>query len=167
MKILAVHDNYRKRALDIVIAGRTLAFPYDRLRLQPTATNRIASAAPDPEAGGEAFTYRLATGEEDTIHLDAVLEVNGDPEYLQQLLLHTLTLEARAALTERGIGVRAAARRLGTSPTQIYRLLDPAQGNKSLGQLVALLGMTDREVAVVVTRRERERVGRGVPTAGG
>ena len=69
-----------------------------------------------------------------------MLEVNGDPESLQQLLLHTLTLEARAALTERGIGVRAAARRLGTSPTQIYRLLDPAQGDKSLRQLVALLG---------------------------
>lgn len=156
MKILSVVDHYRKRALEIRVAGRTFTFPYDRLRLQPSADNRIVQVTPDRETGCEAFTYRLDSGEEDTIHLDAVLEVNADADYLQQMLLHTLTLEVRDALAERAIGVRAAARQLHTSPTQIYRLLDPAQSNKSLGQLVALLGMAGRDVEIVVRRRQEE-----------
>ncbi len=155
MKIIRVADNYRKRALEVTVRGRTLDFPYDRLRVQPTANDRIVFVAPDPETGNQAFTYRLASGADDTIHIDAVLDVNGDPEYLQQLLLHRLTIEVRDALRERGIGVRAAARRLNTSPTQIYRLLDPTQTSKSLGQLLALLAMTGRSVDFVVRARER------------
>ncbi|MDZ7631544.1 MAG: hypothetical protein U5K74_09400 [Gemmatimonadaceae bacterium] len=164
MKIQFVSDNYRKRAIEVTFAGRTLDLPYDRLRVRPSAENRIVSVAPDPETGKQAFTYRLRSGEEDTVPLDAVLDANGDAAYLQHLMLHRLTLEVLDALRDSGIGVRSAARRLGTSPTQVYRLLDPAQANKSLGQLLALLAMTDREVEFEVrakaARKKRGSVSR-------
>jgi hypothetical protein len=156
VRITSVTDNYRKKALEVVAGGKSFDFPYEKLRLRPNAANRVAEAAPDPEIGNEAFTYRLQSGEEDTVHLDAVLEVNQDPEYLQGLLLHRLTVEARAALKSRRLGVRAIARRLRTSPSQVYRLLDANQSKKSLGQLLALLSMVDREVELVVRATKRD-----------
>ena len=153
MKITSVADNYRKKALEVVADGRSFDFPYAKLPLRPTAANRVSEAAPDPELGNEGFTYRLESGDEDTVHMDAVLEVNQDPEYLQSLILHRLTVEARAAMAEGKLKVRAAARRLGTSPTQIYRLLDADRPSKSLGQLLAILSMVDREVDIIVRRR--------------
>ena len=70
-------------------------FPYGKLRLKPERSNPIEEVLVDPELGGEGFTYRLADDSEDTIHLDAVLEYNEDPEYLRELLLHGLTIEAK------------------------------------------------------------------------
>jgi hypothetical protein len=57
----------------------------------------VAEAFADEDLGREGFTYRLADGREDTIHLDAVLEYNRDPSYLSDLLVHRLTVEAKRA----------------------------------------------------------------------
>jgi len=40
--------------------------------------------------------------------------------------------------------------RLGTSATQFYRLLDPANYTNSIGQLISLLEILDCEVELVV-----------------
>lgn len=61
-------------------------------------------------------------------------------------------IEASHALTESEIGLRQAARMLGTSPTQIYRLLDTTVPGKPVGQLLALLALLDRKVEVSVRR---------------
>jgi len=52
-----------------------------------------------------------------------------------------------------GLSRRELARRLGTSVPQLYRLLDPANTRKSLGQLVSLLHLLDCDVQLVVNPR--------------
>ena len=155
MKITGVSVDRKKRALHVEVGPRALPFPFAMLRVIPTSEDPIVDVQPDPELGNQAFTYRLRSGAEDTIHLDAVLEVNRDPDYLQEILLHRLTVEAIAGLEESGLGKRQVARLLGTSPSQLYRLLDPANSNKSLGQMLALLNLVDRKVELVVEATRR------------
>jgi hypothetical protein len=48
---------------------------------------------------------------------------------------------------------REIVRRLGTSATQFYRLIDQTNTRKSFGQLLALLHILDCEVDLVVRKR--------------
>jgi hypothetical protein len=146
MKITKVKDNARKKTFEIVAGERKFNFPYAKLRLEPNPTNHVVEIFPDPELGEEAFTYKLKSGDEDTIHLDSVLEVNKDPEYLQALLLHRLTVEAVQGVRESELGIRQIARQLRTSASQLYRLLDPENSGKSVGQMLALLDLVGRDV---------------------
>jgi hypothetical protein len=155
MKIRRISANNRKKAFEVETASAAFTFPYALLREQPDLGNRIEEVLPDDELGREGFTYRLADGREDTVHLDAVLEYNRDPSYMNELLTHRLTLEARRAVEESAISKRELIRALGTSASQFYRLLDPANRTKSLGQLIALLHLLGRDVEVVVTQARR------------
>jgi len=56
-----------------------------------------------------------------------------------------------------GLSAREVARLLDTSPTQLYRLLDPTNHAKSLKQLVSLLYLLGAEVEVEVRNRPRRR----------
>lgn len=149
MKITRVEANNRKKAFEVRTRKGAYPLPYAKLRLQPSKTNRVVEVFPDAEFGREAFTYRLESGEEDTIHLDAVLEYNQDPAYLMELLVHRLTVEAQVAVEASGLSKRELIRRLGTSASQFYRLLDPTYQGKSLGQLLALLHLVGWDVDVV------------------
>ena len=153
MKITAVEANNRKKAFELRTVRETLDYPYAKLALRPTADNPVTEVFADPETGREAFTYRLESGAEDTIHLDAVREYHEDPAYLNELLLHRLTVEARKAMEQSELAKREVARRLGTSASQLYRLLSPGHPGKSVGQLLALLHLLGREVDVVVRRQ--------------
>ncbi|MFW6201607.1 MAG: hypothetical protein ACOC8B_03450 [Gemmatimonadota bacterium] len=157
MKIRAVEPNNRRKAFELEADGRRLSFPYARLRTRPGPDNRIAEVYADPELGREAFTYVLENGEEDSVHLDAVLEYNEDPGYLKDLLLYELTVEARRRVAETDLSKREIIRRLGTSASQFYRLLDPTYYGKSIGQLVALLHIVGYEVDLVVRPRRGRR----------
>lgn len=150
MKINNVVNDARKKALKIEADGNTYSFPYSKLRLVPTASDPIVEVFADPDLGNEAFTYRLSSGAEDTIHIDAVLEINKDPDYLQELLLHKLTVEAMEGVEESGLGKRQLARLLGTSPSQLYRLLDPKNSGKSVGQMLALLNLVNKRVDIQI-----------------
>ncbi len=150
MKITAVEANNRKKVFEVRTARGTLDYPYARLDVMPKSADRVVDVYSDPEAGREAFTYRLESGSEDTIHLDAVLEYHEDPAYLNEVLMYRLTLEARKAIEQSDLAKREVVRRLGTSPSQLYRLLDPGNSAKSAGQLLALLHLLGREVDVVV-----------------
>ena len=94
---------------------------------------------------------RPAATSGDTVHLDAVLEYNQDPGLLNELLLYRLTLEAREAVEESDLSKREMIRRLETSPSQFYRLLDPTYYGKSVGQLLALFRILGMKVDVVVS----------------
>jgi uncharacterized protein YegP (UPF0339 family) len=157
MKIDEIRADARKREFRIIAGGDTFAFPFAKLRLAPSSADRVVEAFPDPDLGDEGFTYRLESGQEDTVHFDAVREANLEPEYLQEVLLHRLSVEAKKGLEMSGLGKRQVARQLGTSPSQLYRLLDPANRAKSLGQLLFLLRLVDREVQVTVSRRRARR----------
>jgi hypothetical protein len=151
MKIQSVRANNRRKAFEVRTSKGEYSFPYAKLAPCPgRGPNRVREVYPDPEVGYEAFTYHLASGWEDTVHLDAVLEYNRDPDYLNKLLLYRLTVDAIEAVEESGLSKRELSRALDTSPSQLYRLLDPAYYGKSVGQLAALFHLLGREVEIVV-----------------
>ena len=157
MKISDITSNARKKEFEIRVGEEKYRFPFAKLRLVPTSDNPVVEVFADPELGREAFTYQLESGEEDTIHLDAVFEVNMDPNYLRDLLLHRLSVEAKKGLEESGLGKRQVARHLGTSPAQLYRLLDPENRGKNLGQILYVLHLVDRRVELIVSPKSSPR----------
>ena len=158
MKILGVVANNRKHAFEVRTSRQTLVFPYTKADPAPSSTDRIAEVSVDPELGREGFTYRLASGDEGSVHIDAVLEYNEDPSYMAELTLYRLSEEARSRFEASGLSAREVSRWLGTSPTQLYRLLDPTNYSKSLRQLISLLYVLGCEVDVEVRERPRRRV---------
>ena len=148
MKIRKVTVNNRRRCFDVQISRGVLSFPYKRCDPPPSQSDRVVDVGVDPELGREGFTYRLASGAEGSVHVDSVLDVNGDPDYLARLELYRLTLEAKARLETTGLSMRQVAARLGTSPTQMYRLLDPTNYSKSARQLLAALALGGATVKV-------------------
>ncbi len=104
----------------------------------------------DDELGREAFTYRLKSGKEGSVHIEQVLEYNEDPAYMRDLLLYKLTLEAQKRLDQSPLSKREIIRRLDTSPAQFYRLLDQTNYRKSLDKLLVLLRVLDCDVDLVI-----------------
>ena len=153
MKILSVTANNRRHVFEVRTRRQTFVFPYAKADPLPSANDRIAEVFVDSELGREAFTFRLASGAEGSVHIDAVLEYNEDPSYMADLTLYRLTQEARTRLDSSGLSTREVARSLGTSPTQLYRLLDPTNYTKSLRQLMALLYLLGCDIDVEVKER--------------
>ena len=74
MKIRSVKANNHKKVFEVRTYRSTYEYPYAMLDLRPTSANPLADVYIDDELGDEAFTYTLASGAEDTIHIDRVLE---------------------------------------------------------------------------------------------
>ena len=150
MRIRTVTANARRRAFEVTAGRKRWLLPFAKVEVSPTAADPVASVHVDPELGGAGFTYVLRSGREGTVHVDDVLEYNRDPGYLRDALLYRLTVEARKALAASPLARREIIRRLGTSPTQLYRLLDQTNYRKSVDQLLRLLQVLDRHVDLVV-----------------
>jgi hypothetical protein len=153
VKILGVVANNRKHAFEVRTRSRVLVFPYSKADPPPSPADRLAEVYVDPELGREGFTYRLASGEEGSVHIDDVLEYNEDPAYMAELTMYRLSQAARSKFEESGLSAREVARWLGTSPAQLYRLLDPTNYSKSLRQLFSLLYLLGCEVDIEVKDR--------------
>jgi hypothetical protein len=153
VKILDVVANNRKHLFEVRTRRQSLAFPYAKCDPAPSPTDRVAEVFVDPELGSEGFTYRLSSGAEGSIHIDAVLEHNQDPSYMAELTLYRLSQEARTRFEASGLSARQVSQLLNTSPTQLYRLLDPTNHSKSLRQLLSLLFVLGCEVDVEVRER--------------
>jgi len=125
-------------------------YPYARIREAARGTPTVVSASVDPDLAREGFTYRLDSGQEGSVHVEQVLEYNQDPAYLRNLLLYRLTLEAQKRIAASRLSRREIIRRLGTSPSQLYRLLDQTNSRKSVDQMLALLHVLDCDVDLVV-----------------
>lgn len=154
MNIRGVKQNNRRKAFEIKTHNKTFLYPYAKVDPQPEPGNKVAKVYVDREIGSEGFTYVLESGEEGTVHVERVLEYNEDPGYLRDLLLYKLTLEAQKRVRASPLSKREIIRRLGTSATQFYRLLDQTNYNKSLGQLLSLLHILDCDVDLVVRTRK-------------
>ena len=157
MKIKRVVANNRKKAFELDIDGKHLIFPYANLRLKPDTVNRVAEAKADPELGREVFTYKLESGDEDSVHVDQVLEYNKDPNYLRDMMLYKLTVEAQKRVKAGSLSHREIIRRLGTSASQFYRLLDQTNYKKSVDQMLSLLSVLSCEVDIVVKREKSNK----------
>lgn len=154
--IEGVEANNRKDAFEVVLSdGRTLSLPYARLENRPTRARRVAEVYVDPELGHQGFTYVLDDGTEESVPVDAVLDYNRDPGYVRDQLVYRLTLEAERRVESSGLSHREIIRRLGTSPTQFYRLLDSAYYGKTLDRLVELLTVVGFQVEIAVKEAER------------
>lgn len=151
-KIRAVSMNLRKKAIEIETRDGTLSLPFTRLRLKPTAKDKVLKVFVDTELGGEAVTYVLSSGKEDSIHLDAFLDYNRDPNYLRNMTLHQLTVDTLRLLDDSGLSKHELTRRLKTSPSQLYRLLDPANYKKSTDEMLRLLAVLGYRVDLKVVK---------------
>ena len=153
MKIRGVKHNNRRKTFEVRLYNRTLFFPYVRAEPGPSAKDRLVEVRVDREIANEGFTYTLESGKQGTVHVDQVLAYNEDPGYLKDVLLYKLTIEAQTRIDESSLSKREIIRRLGTSATQFYRLLDQTNYRKSMGQLLSLLSILDCEVDLVVQSR--------------
>ena len=147
MKLTKVTANNHKHAFEVRTRRQDFSFPYAKTELVPTTSDPIVEVYVDPELGNEGFTYRLESGKEGSVHIDEVLEYNEDPPYMADLALYKLTVEARKKFEMSGLSAREVARLLGTSPSQLYRLLDPTS-SKNLKQLLLLLYVLGWEMKV-------------------
>ena len=155
MRIVDVKTNNRRKSFEIQTKDQTLSFPYARATPSPHRENRVWEVFVDAELGDEAFTYILESGADGTVHVEQVLEYNEDPTYLRDQLLYKLTIEAQKRVTASKLSKREIIRRLGTSASQFYRILDQTNYRKSVGQLLALFHILDCDVNVVVKSRKK------------
>ena len=157
MKIRSVKHNNRKKAFEIKTSNRTLQFPYSKLDLQPSADDPIDRVHVDKELDSEGFTYDLKSGKSGTVHIEQVLEYNQDPGYLRDVILYKLTVEAQKWLQKSALSKREIIRRLGTSATQFYRLLDQKNYQTSVDQILSLLHVLDCDVDLVIRPKRPTR----------
>jgi predicted XRE-type DNA-binding protein len=150
MKIRSVKLNNRKKAFEVRVSARTLVFPYSKSDPRPTVDDPVRRVFVDEELGREGFTFVLASGRAGVVHVEQVLEYNEDPAHLRDMLLYKLTIEAQKRIDASALSKREIVRRLGTSATQLYRLLDQTNYRKSVDQLVFLLTVLDCDVDLVV-----------------
>lgn len=148
MKIKKVTFNNKKRCFEVFTQKQIFLYPYSRLTAKRHLSGGVLDAVVDKELGGEAFSYRLESGAEGTVHLDQVLEYNRDSDYLREMLLYKLTLKAQQLFKEREVSKREVIRRMGTTPTQLYRLLDQSFYHKTIDQMVKLLAALDCPIDV-------------------
>jgi hypothetical protein len=155
VKIQSVEVNNRKKAFQVHTSSKSYSFPYVKADPAPSPENGVARVEIDRELGREAFIYTLTSGAEGTVHIEQVLEYNQAPGYLRDLLLYKLTVAAQKKLDESSLSKREVIRRLGTSATQFYRIIDQTNYRKSVDQVLNLLHVLDCDVELVV----REKTG--------
>ncbi len=150
MRIRSVTANARRKAFDVLVPRKTYTFPYAKCTPRPSGSDPVAEVFVDAELANEAFTYRLRQGGEGSVHMEQVLDFNKDPSYLRDVLVYQLTLAAQRRVTGTSLSKREIVRRMGTSPAQLYRLLDQTNYAKTVDQLLRLLSVLDCDVEFVV-----------------
>ena len=150
MKIQSVTHNNRKRAFQVKASKKLFQLPYSKVDPQPTTNDPVAKLYVDQELGCEGFAYVLKSGKEGTVHSEQVLEYNQDPHFLRDALLYKLTIEAQKRVQASALSKREIIRRLRTSATQFYRLLDQTNYRKSVDQLLSLLHVLDCDIDLLV-----------------
>jgi predicted XRE-type DNA-binding protein len=154
VKIQSVTHNNRKRAFQVKASKKLFQLPYTKVDPQPGIADPITRVFVDKELGSERFTYVLESGKQGTVHSEQVLEYNQDPRYLRDALLYKLTIEAQRRVEQSVLSKREIIRRLGTSATQFYRLLDQTNYRKSVDQLLSLLHVLDCDVDLLVRTKD-------------
>lgn len=150
-KIKSVIVNNRRKEVEIETSDKKkLSLPFARLDLQPTRIDPIDRIYIDGELGKQGVTYVLKSGKEDSLLLDSFLDYNKDPDYLKDILLYKMTLEALNQMRTSLISKNEITRRLNTSPSQLARLLDPKNKKKSLDNMLRLLTVLGCDVELKI-----------------
>jgi len=153
VKVRSVTANNRRKVFEVRVGAAVLSFPYSKAEPSPLAGDPVVRVTVDEELAREGFVFELRSGRSGTVHVEQVLEHNQDPSYLRDLLLYKLTLEAQRRVAAGPLSKREICRRLGTSASQLYRLLDQTNSGKSVDQLLRLLRVLDCDVDLAVRAR--------------
>jgi len=153
VRIQSVSLDNRKHAFVLETERGTFSYPFAKCDPPPTPADRVAEFWIDDELAREGLTYRLVSGQEGCVLVDMALDYNREPSYMRDLLLHQLTVEALHTLESSGLAKREVIRRLGTSPAQLYRLLDPADYSKSVDKMLELLSVLGCDVEFTIRQR--------------
>lgn len=153
MRVNAVSFSNRKQGFTVDSDRGVFWFPYQKAA--PNIQNRIKvlDAWVDEEIASEGFSFTYGKNTEETVHLEQVLEHCNDPQHIRRQLIYQLTIEAQNRLETSGFSLREVARRLHTSPTQLYRLLDQTNTDKTLDRLVEFLAVLGHMVSFQIGRR--------------
>lgn len=152
MKINKITINNRKKSFELEAGKKKYDFPFSQLRLKPKSNDKIKHVEIDEECANEAFTYLLESNKEDTVPMDAVLSYNKDPDYEHGIMLYRLSMKAQKLLAKSQGSKREIIRRMGTSPTQFYRLIDQTNYNKTIEQMLKLLRALDCTVEFTIKK---------------
>jgi len=146
--------NNRKREFVLETPRGTFSYPFAKADPMPTREDPIVDVFLDvAELGGDGITYFLKSGAEGSVLEDMAYDYNSEPRYVRDALLYRLTVRAQDALAESRLAKREVIRRLGTSASQFYRIIDQTNYDKSIDSVVELLYVLGCEVDLVVKPR--------------
>jgi hypothetical protein len=146
MKIKRVFAHEKKRCFIVQAGTRSYEVPFSTFKHGPSKRDSLISVSVDRDLGGMGFTFHLRSGRHETMLLDQVLEMHHDPEVARKRALYDLTCLAQEVVRDSKITKRAIARRLGCTPTHLYRLLDQTFYGKTVDQMIKLLSVLGVEL---------------------
>lgn len=76
-----------------------------------------------------------------SIHLDAFLDYNKDPDFMIAAALYQFSVIAMDLMKKSSLSKQEVSRSLKTSTSQLSRLLDPSNKSKSVGQMFRLMSV--------------------------
>lgn len=149
--------NNRKKCFTVVLSNKkiySLPFAWIMAEVRPTRENKIIKAYLDPELGNQCLTYVLSSNpeEEHPIHIDNFLYYNREPNYMRDLLLYDLSNQAQELFKKSNLSKHEIIRRLKTSPSQLYRLLDQANSKKSIDEMLRLISVLGYTVELKIKK---------------
>ncbi len=115
--------------------------PYSALGIH----DKVVESGPDPEVGRHSFYFVLSNGKKDYVPYDQPLHIVQNPEYVRQQTLFEVTDRLNRLIEESKVPKRELARRLGTSLSQLARLLDTTNYKKELSRLIEIAAMLNYE----------------------
>lgn len=138
---MVMFDN-KKRVFHLeYTSGLKIDCPYFSLGIR----EKVKDAAPDREAGDHSFYFVLESGKRDYVPYDQPLHIAQNPEYVKQQTLYEMTKMINEFIREEKIPKRELARRLGTSMSQLLRLLDTTNTKKELARLIEIAALLNYE----------------------
>lgn len=153
MIIKDVQISYRKKRVTILTKNGELFLPFHKLRVPPATDNKAVDIFVDKELAKRAISYVLEDGRGDSVHLDAFLEFNHDPEYDKSIHLHKLTVKANEAFHKSALSKTDIAQRLETSRSQLDRILDTSNYKKSIDEVLKLLNVLGFKLEIKVRKK--------------
>lgn len=141
-KFKKVELDNKKRVFHLeYTSGLKIECPYSALGIQ----EKVVEAMPDSETRGHSFCFMLENGKKEFVPYDQPLHIVQNPEYVKQQTLYEVTKQLNEFIKLAKTPKRELARRLGTSLSQLSRLLDTTNYKKELSRLIELAAMLNYE----------------------
>jgi hypothetical protein len=134
-------DNKKKVFRLKYTSGLMIECPYFALGIRV----KVTDCGPDQEVNGHAFYFTLVNGKKDYVPYDQPLALAQHPEYVKEQALYQMTKQLNVFIKASRISKRELSRRLGTSMSQLMRLLDCTNYKKELSRLIEIAAILNYE----------------------